>query len=215
MLTEEKEDYLKAILTNDGDVSFVSNKQLSQFLNIKPPSVSEMIGRLEKEGYVETKHYKGACLTKEGLDRTLDIIKRHRLLELFLIEILQYNWEEVHQEAEILEHRISDLFVERLDKTLNFPKTCPHGGVIPRDHHYKELYTTSILEFEPGDNVIVKRVRDKTDLLVYLSSKDIYIGNTVEIVSKDDTNKVIIIKRNENVTILSYENAMNIFAEKQ
>ena len=215
MLTEEKEDYLKAILTNDGDVSFVSNKQLSQFLNIKPPSVSEMIGRLEKEGYVETKQYKGARLTKEGLDRTLDIIKRHRLLESFLIEILQYNWEEVHQEAEILEHRISDLFVERLDKTLNFPKTCPHGGVIPRDHHYKELYTTSILEFEPGDNVIVRRVRDKTDLLVYLSSKDIYIGNTVEIVSKDDTNKVIIIKRNENVTILSYENAMNIFAEKQ
>lgn len=182
MLTEEKEDYLKAILTNDGDVSFVSNKQLSQFLNIKPPSVSEMIGRLEKEGYVETKHYKGARLTKEGLNRTLDIIKRHRLLELFLIEILQYNWEEVHQEAEILEHRISDLFVERLDKTLNYPRTCPHGGVIPRDYHYKELYTTSILEFEPGDNVIVRRVRDKTDLLVYLSSKDIYIGNTVEIV---------------------------------
>ncbi|MEJ7495946.1 metal-dependent transcriptional regulator, partial [Staphylococcus pasteuri] len=80
--------------------------------------------------------YKGARLTKEGLNRTLDIIKRHRLLELFLIEILQYNWEEVHQEAEILEHRISDLFVERLDKTLNYPRTCPHGGVIPRDYHY-------------------------------------------------------------------------------
>ena len=64
MLTEEKEDYLKAILTNDGDVSFVSNKKLSQFLNIKPPSVSEMVGRLEKEGYVETKHYKGARLTR-------------------------------------------------------------------------------------------------------------------------------------------------------
>lgn len=215
MLTEEKEDYLKAILTNDGDVSFVSNKQLSQFLNIKPPSVSEMIGRLEKEGYVETKHYKGARLTEAGLNQTLDIIKRHRLLELFLIEILHYNWEEVHQEAEILEHRISDLFVERLDKTLNYPETCPHGGVIPRDHQYKELYTTSILEFEPGDHVVVRRVRDKTELLVYLSSKDIYIGNEVEIVSKDDTNKVIIIKRNDIVTILSYENVMNIFADKQ
>ena len=81
-----------------------------------------MVGRLEKEGYVETKHYKGARLTEEGLKQTLDIIKRHRLLELFLIEILQYNWEEVHQEAEILEHRISDLFVERLDKILNFRK---------------------------------------------------------------------------------------------
>lgn len=214
MLTEEKEDYLKAILTNDGDVSFVSNKKLSQFLNIKPPSVSEMVGRLEKSGYVETKPYKGVKLTEEGLNHTLDIIKRHRLLELFLIEILKYNWEEVHQEAEILEHRISDLFVERLDNILNYPETCPHGGVIPRDHHYKEKYTKTILEFEPADVVTIKRVRDKTKLLVYLSSKDISIGNDVEIVSKDDTNKVVIIKRNDVITILSYENAMNIFAEK-
>ena len=214
MLTEEKEDYLKAILTNDGDVSFVSNKKLSQFLNIKPPSVSEMVGRLEKSGYVETKPYKGVKLTEEGLNHTLDIIKRHRLLELFLIEILKYNWEEVHQEAEILEHRISDLFVERLDNILNYPETCPHGGVIPRDHNYKEKYTKTILEFEPTDVVTIKRVRDKTELLVYLSSKDISIGNDVEIVSKDDTNKVVIIKRNDVITILSYENAMNIFAEK-
>ncbi|MFA1038341.1 metal-dependent transcriptional regulator, partial [Staphylococcus aureus] len=145
---------------------------------------------------------------------TLDIIKRHRLLELFLIEILKYNWEEVHQEAEILEHRISDLFVERLDSLLNFPETCPHGGVITRNNEYKEKYITTILNYEPGDIVTIKRVRDKTDLLIYLSSKDISIGNEVEIVSKDEMNKVIIIKRNDNVIIVSYENAMNMFAEK-
>ncbi|HCZ5746993.1 TPA: metal-dependent transcriptional regulator [Staphylococcus aureus] len=164
MLTEEKEDYLKAILTNNGDKNFVTNKILSQFLNIKPPSVSEMVGRLEK--------------------------------------------------AEILEHRISDLFVERLDSLLNFPETCPHGGVIPRNNEYKEKYITTILNYEPGDIVTIKRVRDKTDLLIYLSSKDISIGNEVEIVSKDEMNKVIIIKRNDNVIIVSYENAMNMFAEK-
>ena len=74
MLTEEKEDYLKAILTNDGDVSFVSNKKLSQFLNIKPPSVSEMVGRLEKEGYVETKHYKGCLLyTSDAADDSTEV----------------------------------------------------------------------------------------------------------------------------------------------
>ena len=111
MLTEEKEDYLKAILTNGGDSAFVSNKILSQYLDIKPPSVSEMVSRLEKAGFVETKHYKGVKLSKEGLSHTLDIIKRHRLLEQFLIEVLNYNWEEVHQEAEILEHKISDLFL--------------------------------------------------------------------------------------------------------
>ncbi|EHJ06712.1 metal-dependent transcriptional regulator [Staphylococcus simiae] len=214
MLTEEKEDYLKAILTNDGDKNFVSNKVLSQFLKIKPPSVSEMVSRLEKAGYVETKPYKGVKLSPEGLTHTLDIIKRHRLLELFLIEILKYNWEEVHQEAEILEHRVSDLFVERLDSLLDYPETCPHGGVIPRHNEYQEKYVTSILNYNSGDVVTIKRVRDKTDLLIYLSSKDITIGNEVEIVSKDDTNNIILIKRLDNVVVLSYDNAMNMFAEK-
>ena len=86
-----------------------------------------MVNRLEKAGFVETKHYKGVKLSEEGLSHTLDIIKRHRLLEQFLIEVLNYNWEEVHQEAEILEHKISDLFLERIDKLLNYPETCPHG----------------------------------------------------------------------------------------
>ncbi|MEB7814726.1 metal-dependent transcriptional regulator [Staphylococcus xylosus] len=214
MLTEEKEDYLKAILTHDGDHSFVSNKTLSQYLNIKPPSVSEMVNRLEKSGYVETKPYKGVKLSETGLTYTLDIIKRHRLLELFLIKILQYNWEEVHQEAEVLEHRVSHLFVDRLDKLLDYPITCPHGGVIPRENQYKELYTTNLLSFETGDIVRIKRVRDRTDLLIYLSSKAILIGEQIEIINRDDTNKVIIVKKDDQVTVLSYDNAEHIYAEK-
>lgn len=214
MLTEEKEDYLKAILTHDGDHSFVSNKTLSQYLNIKPPSVSEMVNRLEKSGYVETKPYKGVKLSETGLTYTLDIIKRHRLLELFLIKILQYNWEEVHQEAEVLEHRVSHLFVDRLDKLLDYPITCPHGGVIPRENQYKELYTTNLLSFETGDIVTIKRVRDRTDLLIYLSSKAILIGEQIEVINRDDTNKVIIVKKDDQVTVLSYDNAEHIYAEK-
>lgn len=214
MLTEEKEDYLKAILTHDGDHSFVSNKTLSQYLNIKPPSVSEMVNRLEKSGYVETKPYKGVKLSETGLTYTLDIIKRHRLLELFLIKILQYNWEEVHQEAEVLEHRVSHLFVDRLDKLLDYPITCPHGGVIPRENQYKELYTTNLLAFETGDIVTIKRVRDRTDLLIYLSSKAILIDEQIEIINRDDTNKVIIVKKDDQVTVLSYDNAAHIYAEK-
>ncbi|WP_436948195.1 metal-dependent transcriptional regulator [Staphylococcus xylosus] len=214
MLTEEKEDYLKAILTHDGDHSFVSNKTLSQYLNIKPPSVSEMVNRLEKSGYVETKPYKGVKLSETGLTYTLDIIKRHRLLELFLIKILQYNWEEVHQEAEVLEHRVSHLFVDRLDKLLDYPITCPHGGVIPRENQYKELYTTNLLSFKTGDIVTIKRVRDRTDLLIYLSSKAILIGEQIEIINRDDTNKVIIVKKDDQVTVLSYDNAEHIYAEK-
>lgn len=213
MLTEEKEDYLKAILTHEGDSQFVTNKMLSQYLNIKPPSVSEMLNRLEKSGYVETKPYKGVRLTDEGLSYTLDIIKRHRLIELFLIKILEYNWEEVHQEAEILEHRVSHLFVDRLDKVLGYPKTCPHGGVIPRNSQYKEVYTDNLIEFQTGDVVTIKRVRDRTELLIYLSSKNISMGDEVKIINKDETNHVLIIQKGDVTTILSYENARHIYAE--
>ncbi|MBM0868650.1 metal-dependent transcriptional regulator [Staphylococcus auricularis] len=213
MLNEEKEDYLKAILTHDGDSRFVTNKTLSNYLNIRPPSVSEMVNRLEQTGYVKTKPYKGGKLTEQGLSYTLDIIKRHRLIELFLIRVLEYSWEEVHQEAEILEHRVSQLFADRLDKFLDYPETCPHGGIIPRNNEYKEIYTTNLLAYEEGDHVTIKRVRDRTELLIYLSSKHISIGDTVEIVNKDDTNKVIMVKKEEHLIILSYDNATHIFAE--
>ncbi|AMY05570.1 metal-dependent transcriptional regulator [Staphylococcus condimenti] len=215
MLTEEKEDYLKAILNNGGATSFVTNKKLSQYLNIKPPSVSEMVNRLEKAGYVITKPYKGVKLSEEGFNHTLEIIKRHRLLELFLIEILKYNWEEVHQEAEVLEHRVSDLFVERLDSLLNYPTTCPHGGVIPRNGKFEEIYNDSLKNFEEGDHVTIRRVRDRTKLLIYLSSKSISIGDEIVVESQDDTNQVIAIRKEDDpLIILSYENAAHIFGEK-
>ena len=214
MLTEEKEDYLKAILTHHGDAEYVTNKVLSQYLNIKPPSVSEMLNRLEKSNYVETKPYKGVRLTDSGLTYTLAIIKRNRLIELFLIKVLDDNWEEVHQEAEILEHRVSHLFVERLDKVLDYPKTCPHGGVIPRDNQYKEIYTKNLIEFDEGSVVTIERVRDRTELLIYLSSKEISIGDTITIESKDDTNNVIIISKGDISTILSYDNAKHIYVEE-
>ncbi|EGQ3105895.1 metal-dependent transcriptional regulator [Staphylococcus pseudintermedius] len=214
MLTEEKEDYLKAILSHDGIDTYVSNKTLSRFLNIKPPSVSEMVGRLEKEGYVMTKPYKGVKLSELGLSYTLDVIKRHRLIELFLIEVLNYTWEEVHVEAEVLEHRVSKLFVERLDELLKYPKTCPHGGVIPRVNHFEEIYKIPLLSFEEGDVVTIRRVRDRSELLVFLSSKALSIGDTVKVIAKDDINRLMELENKGEKIVLSYQNAEVIFGEK-
>lgn len=214
MLTEEKEDYLKAILSHDGINTYVSNKTLSRFLNIKPPSVSEMVGRLEKEGYVMTKPYKGVKLSELGLSYTLDVIKCHRLIELFLIEVLNYTWEEVHVEAEVLEHRVSKLFVERLDELLKYPKTCPHGGVIPRDNHFEEIYKIPLLSFEEGDVVTIRRVRDRSELLVFLSSKALSIGDTVKVIAKDDINRLMELENKGEKIVLSYQNAEVIFGEK-
>lgn len=213
MLTEEKEDYLKAILSHDGIDTYVSNKTLSRFLNIKPPSVSEMVGRLEKEGYVITKPYKGVKLSELGLTYTLDVIKRHRLIELFLIEVLNYTWEEVHVEAEVLEHRVSKLFVDRLDELLKYPQTCPHGGVIPRDNHFEEIYKTPLLSFEEGDVVTIRRVRDRSELLVFLSSKALSIGDTVKVIAKDDINRLLELENKGEKIVLSYQNAEVIFGE--
>lgn len=213
MLTEEKEDYLKAILSHNGVENYVSNKTISQFLNIKPPSVSEMLNRLEKEGYVNTKPYKGVKLTQKGLTHTLDVIKRHRLLELFLIEILNYTWEEVHEEAEVLEHRVSQRFIERLDQLLQHPKTCPHGGVIPRDNQFEEIYQTALLDFEVGDRVAIRRVKDHAELLVYLSNQSVQIGEEVTITKRDDINRIIEVDNDQHVVVLSYQNASYIYGE--
>ena len=86
--------------------------------------------------------------------------------------------------------------------------------MIPRENQYKELYTTNLLSFETGDIVTIKRVRDRTDLLIYLSSKAILIDEQIEIINRDDTNKVIIVKKGDQVTVLSYDNAAHIYAEK-
>lgn len=198
----------------NGIDTYVSNKTLSRFLNIKPPSVSEMVGRLEKEGYVMTKPYKGVKLSELGLSYTLDVIKRHRLIELFLIEVLNYTWEEVHVEAEVLEHRVSKLFVERLDELLKYPKTCPHGGVIPRDNHFEEIYKIPLLSFEEGDVVTIRRVRDRSELLVFLSSKALSIGDTVKVIAKDDINRLMELENKGEKIVLSYQNAEVIFGEK-
>ncbi|RIN87031.1 metal-dependent transcriptional regulator, partial [Mammaliicoccus sciuri] len=177
MLTEEQEDYLKAIFGLNGTTDYVSNKNLAQDLNIKPSSVSEMMLRLKKDDYVDIRPYKGVKLTQKGLGHTTNIIKRHRLIERFLIEELEYTWDEVHEEAEILEHRVSDRFIDKIDKLMGYPTTCPHGGIIPRENQIEEIYNTSLNEFEIGDDVEIKRVMDYVNLLDYLSNQELHIGD--------------------------------------
>lgn len=215
MLTEEQEDYLKSIFGLNGTTDYVSNKNLAQDLGIKPSSVSEMMLRLKKDDYVDIRPYKGVKLTQKGLDHTANIIKRHRLIERFLIEELEYSWDEVHEEAEILEHRVSDRFIEKIDKLMGYPKTCPHGGIIPRENQIEELYNTSLNEFEVGDDVIIKRVMDYVNLLDYLSNQDLNIGNVVTINNKDSLNQIIELKLNNKTIMISETNASYLFGIKK
>ncbi|WP_414047473.1 metal-dependent transcriptional regulator [Macrococcus equi] len=210
MLTEEKEDYLKTIYYHKGKDTFVSNKVIANAMAIKPPSVSEMITRLEKEQLVEIKPYKGVKLTPSGMKEVIRLLKRHRLIECFLIESLKYNWEEVHAEAEVLEHKVTDMFIERLDEMLGYPEFCPHGARIPRGEDIEE-FSDSILNLEEQQTFTLKQVEDEVELLKYLSEHQVRVNDQLKIMKRDESNKIIYIKKGKHEFVLSFENAEKLF----
>lgn len=210
MLTEEKEDYLKIIYYHKGKLEYVSNKIIANALNIKPPSVSEMMTRLEKEQLVEIKPYKGVKLTETGMKEVLRLLKRHRLIECFLIESLKYNWDEVHAEAEVLEHKVTDMFIERLDEMLGFPEYCPHGARIPRGEDIEE-FSDSILELAEGQTFTLRQVKDEVALLQYLSEQHVKVNDQLKVIKKDIANKVVYLEKDTNEFVLSFENAEKLY----
>ncbi|HSK71698.1 MAG TPA: metal-dependent transcriptional regulator [Pyrinomonadaceae bacterium] len=134
-LTVSKEDYLKAIWTLserfDETGTEAGTNNLAEMLEVSPPAVSKMLKQMERQSLVAHVPYYGVRLTDDGRKIALKIVRRHRLLERFLVEILGYGLDEVHDEAEQLEHHISDEFTERINVLMKFPKTCPHGSPIP------------------------------------------------------------------------------------
>ncbi len=134
-LTVSKEDYLKAIWTLSERVAEGKNEagtnDLAEMLEVSPPAVSRMLKRMESESLVAHTPYYGVRLTDKGRISAIKVVRRHRLLELFLAEILKYDHDAAHVEAERLEHHISEEFETKMDALLGFPKTCPHGSPIP------------------------------------------------------------------------------------
>jgi DtxR family Mn-dependent transcriptional regulator len=130
-LTESQEDYLKQILLIGESGGAVSTQSLADRLRVRPASVTGMIRRLVELGLVEHEPYRGVRLTDEGRQAALEILRHHRLLETFLAVKLGYRWDEVHDEAERLEHVISDLFESRIAEALGHPTRDPHGDPIP------------------------------------------------------------------------------------
>lgn len=134
-LTVSKEDYLKAIWSLSERVvegkSEAGTKDLAEILQVSPPAVSRMLKRMENQMLVAHTPYYGVRLTDRGREVALKIVRRHRLLELFLWKVLGYDEDSVHDEAERLEHHISEEFEMKIDALLGFPKSCPHGSPIP------------------------------------------------------------------------------------
>ena len=137
-VTPSKEDYLKAIWTlsereTDARHEAMTN-DLAEMLQVSPPAVSKMIKQMQEQSLVAHTPYYGVRLTEKGRTVALQIVRRHRLLELFLAKILNYSPDTVHNEAERLEHHISDTFEEKIDALLGYPEYCPHGSPIPKQN---------------------------------------------------------------------------------
>jgi len=185
MLSAKMEDYLKAIyrLQRDGDGP-VTTSALADALDVTSPPASSMLDTLEERGFVEREKYQGTKLTRDGETVALEVIRHHRLLETYLTEQLGFDWTEVHDEADRLEHHISEEFERRVAAALNDPVVDPHGDPIPSEalEPLDGSPGITLAEQEPGDVVVVERVSDRDpEELAYLSEQGITPDQRVEV----------------------------------
>ena len=185
MVSPKVEDYLKSIYRlQDGDTP-VAPSALTAAMGVKPPTVTKMLQRMADDGLVHYERYQGARVTVRGEEQALEVLRHHRLLELFLTEYLGYDWSEVHDEADVLEHHISEKFEERIAALLGFPAVDPHGEPIPTvDLEIQSSGSQQSLgECEQGAIVVVSAVRDSSsDVLRYLGDAGVGLGTGLRVI---------------------------------
>ena len=181
------EDYTKAIYALEArDGQPVSTNALAERLNVTPASASGMVKRLGELGLVTHRRYHGVLLTDAGRRIALEVIRHHRLLELYLVESLGVPWDRVHQEAEVLEHVLSEELEELIAAKLGDPTHDPHGDPIPsRELTIQEITTESLQGLEPGTRGTFTRVSDADpDMLRYLADRGISPGDPLEVIER-------------------------------
>jgi DtxR family Mn-dependent transcriptional regulator len=181
------EDYLKAIRHLQQESAPVSTTALAQHLDRSPASVTNMIKSLAERGLVEHEPYHGVHLSREGEREALRIIRRHRVIEAYLIEHLGYSWDMVHAEAERLEHAASDELVERMAAALGHPEMDPHGSPIPTpEGELTELQHPALSEMKSGALVIVREVSDADESrLRYLAELGLFPGTRLDVIAQE------------------------------
>jgi DtxR family Mn-dependent transcriptional regulator len=175
------EDYVKAIWGIAG-AKAASTKDVADRLLIAPPSVTNMFVRLQEMGLVDYERYRGASLTERGRREALQLVRRHRLIETFLLEHLGYSWQEVHEEAERLEHAVSDEFTERLAEFLGHPDHDPHGDPIPTaEGSLAPDDSFPLSEAVAGQRVLISKVSDDVSMLDYLGERRLVPGRFLSV----------------------------------
>ncbi|WP_020611197.1 metal-dependent transcriptional regulator [Sediminispirochaeta bajacaliforniensis] len=194
-LSKTVEDYLKIILEESGDNSseIVHLGLLAQRMKVTPGTVTTMIKRIATEGLVEYIPRKGCRLTEKGTYQALTLLRKHRLVEALLVTVLKMDWSDVHEEAESLEHELSDKVVEYIDRLLGYPEKDPHGQPIFRDvESYRAYSTESLLRLDqakPGNRYCIIKVEERKEhreFLKYLEQNGMRPGELIDVIGRSE-----------------------------
>ena len=214
-----EENYLKAIfklIEQDGDI--VTTNAIAEKVKTKAASVTDMLKKLSDKKLINYQKYQGVSLTSKGEKVALNIIRKHRLWEMFLVEKLDFKWDEVHDLAEELEHINSEKLISQIDKFLNYPKVDPHGDPIPDANGKLQIRKSkSLPNFKKNDILIMTGVVDhSTAFLQYLDKTGIALGYEIKIRNIIDFDKSLHITINKkNSSFISNDAAKNILAIKK
>jgi DtxR family Mn-dependent transcriptional regulator len=203
-LTAAVQDYAKAIYTLETRDGSASTNELAALLEVRPASVSGMLRKLSELGLAEHERYRGVRLTERGRRVALEVIRHHRLLEAFLVESLGMTWDEVHDEAEVLEHALSEELEELIAAKLGNPTVDPHGDPIPsRELTLPETPEPALTELEPGEAATFVRISDSDpEMLRFLSERDIVPGTNLELIERQPFDGPLFVRVGDDVHVL-------------
>ncbi|MCS7096668.1 MAG: metal-dependent transcriptional regulator [Candidatus Bathyarchaeota archaeon] len=213
-LSNEAEEYIEAIYRLQRRRGIAKTKDLARELKVVPGSITNTIAHLKRHGLVEHTPYKGVKLTLEGEKLALNILRRHRLAERLLTDILEAEWSEVHDAACILEHALSDDVLELIERRLSYPKFCPHGNPIPSEKgELNDVECFPLTEASSDQTcIIVGIIDEKREMLVALAEKGVKPQALVHIIKKSGKSLIICVDGKESK--LSKGEAENILVKK-
>ena len=211
-LTRSVEDYLKAVYHLAHTGKPVSTSDLAEQLGLSAPSVSGMIRRLSEQGLLEHEPYRGVALTAAGRRIALRMIRRHRLIEAYLVATLGYSWDTVHEEAERLEHAVSDVLVERMAQALGNPRFDPHGDPIPAsDGSIDELPYTPLSDLPVGETAEIRRVgTSQPERLRFLEQAGLTPGIRVTVRDRQPFHGPLTLRLGEAERVIGHELAEQV-----
>ncbi|MGT2712297.1 metal-dependent transcriptional regulator [Streptococcus oriscaviae] len=213
-MTPNKEDYLKCVHELSQTHQKMTNKQIAEKMQVSAPAVSEMMKKLLAEQLILKDTNSGYLLSQTGLEMVANLYRKHRLIEVFLVEQLGYSPEQVHEEAEILEHTVSDHFINRLDSFLDYPTICPHGGSIPKAGQLLvERYQTTLASLREAGHYQLVRIQDYYQLLQYLEQHDLAIQDKIEVVALDDFSQTVTIQYKGKELAVPFAIAQQLYVE--